>query len=518
MAGLGLAVLAVASALAFTAGPALAQVDVKGMLLEEAAREAGRKKGGEPLEGETRPLVIVVHGIGGGDRAPGWSDADAKEWGIGPVHEISFRYEGRTEGMSFSDFAQRAGEWSGSVQEQLADVLSRPENKDRPVIIVSHSWGTVMAKLAVGGGTTPQGDRDGLESALRARGVHDPVRVAHWFTLGSPLGRDTPEGPLAMTLSQMGVGVGAEKPPVVDRWTNVYDRDDPVAAHSWKLAGADENLEVEVDGWTGLGDHSGMWTQKEVVRRIRAAERGLRTRQLLSVEVSEPGYWGTGVAGASVTLAGPVARRLSGDGILFFEDLPPGEYLLVASAPGHETRRMSVVVRQERAKVRVDLPRSAKKPEAAATGLELADARSFEVSSSGEILTTDDEKARDRVEERTGWTQEFRVEKQGRVGYRLTLASLPPSDKPLPGHCAETRRFPAAVSWSVSGTGVRGSRAAEGPTASGGIEARPGDTVVFKVTLPGRVVACRQRNTSWNVVFTDKAGPGCRLEVGTIAP
>ena len=58
------------------------------------------------------PLVIVVHGIGGGDRKQGWSKDVETNWGLGNLKEATFSYEGRSEMDSYLDFTQKTGEWA----------------------------------------------------------------------------------------------------------------------------------------------------------------------------------------------------------------------------------------------------------------------------------------------------------------------------------------------------------------------------------------------------------------------
>lgn len=126
----------------------------------------------------SEPLVIVVHGIGGGNRDDGWSQDVAKRWSV-QTQEVTFRMEGRTWGTSFVDFARNGGDWARDAQNQIKGIVQK--NPGRRVIIVAHSWGTVVTKLALGGGvasglTLPAIDLGGVE-------------VDELVTLGSPLGR-----------------------------------------------------------------------------------------------------------------------------------------------------------------------------------------------------------------------------------------------------------------------------------------------------------------------------------------
>ena len=96
------------------------------------------------------PLVLVVHGIGGGNRPDGWSADHVRKWNIGEVREVTFRQDGR-DGTSDTDFARLAGDWALSVRRQIDQAVA--ENPGRPVVIVSHSWGSVATSIALNGGS-----------------------------------------------------------------------------------------------------------------------------------------------------------------------------------------------------------------------------------------------------------------------------------------------------------------------------------------------------------------------------
>lgn len=487
-----------------------AQEDVKTMLIERALRDMPQPKG-EAL----RPLVIVVHGIGGGERAEGWSRPDTEKWGIdrADIREVSFSEEARGEGwVSYTDFANRSGDWGQRVQDGILEITSDPANAGRPVIIVSHSWGTAMTKLALNGGTTNRGTVDPIAEKARGRKAPEP-QVAHWFTLGSPIGREDPGRPLPLTLRQLGVEIGQDKPAPVARWTNLYDQADPVAAQSWNLAAADENVPVDVGAWTGLGAHSGVWTATETVRRVREAYADLQAPQLLTVEVSQPGYWGTMLKGASVRLEGPVSRQVSGDSLLFFEDLPPGRYKLSASAPGYRSRELTVTVTVGRNRVRVDLAAQGAAPK---KEVRLIEPQSFQLSTAGMLLTTEKDYTEADLSE-TSLTDEyeFTAPRKGRIGFRLQQTYVYPDKKPMPGHCSEVRRFPAKFSWSRAGASGDAPLAVEGGEASGeAAVVEAGTKLVFRVRPEARLLSCRQSRTSWYVLAEYKATPESKLEVG----
>ncbi len=204
------------------------------------------------------PLVLVIHGIGGGNREPGWSNGIADRWAF-PVTEITFRQEGR-ENTSLTDFARNSGAWAESVQRQIKDAIAA--NPGRRVIIVSHSWGTVATKLALAGGTTSDGTLNEIKL--------DGVEIEDWITLGSPLG--DLEDPDVKSELKGRVSVRDGKPSVVKNWTNVYDIRDPVSTLSHNLAGADNRATSHSGYWfdvTGLSAHTGIWTNTNVVRFIQ---------------------------------------------------------------------------------------------------------------------------------------------------------------------------------------------------------------------------------------------------------
>jgi hypothetical protein len=220
-------------------------------------------------ESSSDPLVIVVHGIGGGNQEDGWSRKQAREWGV-ETHEVTFRYEGRTEPTSYDDFAQRAGDWALSAQGQIKDIVRK--NPGRRVIIVSHSWGTVITKMALQGGVGGgRSDKLATQSYYIEPINLDGAQIELWITLGSPLGRaDNPE--IAFNLRQLHVDLPAGRPAIVKDWTNFFDVDDPVSNQSHNLAGAN-NIPVNRSGdlrdITGISAHTGIWTNPTVSKYIR---------------------------------------------------------------------------------------------------------------------------------------------------------------------------------------------------------------------------------------------------------
>ncbi len=215
--------------------------------------------------------MIVVHGIGGGNRPDGWSNDVAKRWMVGRLQEVTFRYPGRSDaaGLSLADFAREAGDWTLSVQEQIREAVRA--NPGRPVVIVSHSWGSVVTKIALaggsGGGKSPELAKRGYQiDAIDLGGV----KVEEWVTIGSPLGRANNPN-IVPSLEQLKVEVPDGCPKLVKHWTNIYDEADPVSIPSHNLAGA-ENVKVTGSGYkvdpTGGTAHTGIWVNRVVIRHM----------------------------------------------------------------------------------------------------------------------------------------------------------------------------------------------------------------------------------------------------------
>lgn len=198
------------------------------------------------------PLVIVVHGIGGGNADDGWSRKYASDWSA-ETHEVTFRYEGRTDAKSMVDFGSKAGDWALDAQRQIKDIIR--QNPGRRVVIVSHSWGTVISKLALAGGVASGQVIDGIKL--------DGVEIEELVTLASPLGN-------ALLQSVAGVQTN-DLPALVKQWTNFFDIADPISKASQHLAGA-ENLPVQGSGnpfdITGISAHKGIWTNRLVSKHI----------------------------------------------------------------------------------------------------------------------------------------------------------------------------------------------------------------------------------------------------------
>lgn len=209
------------------------------------------------------PVVIVVHGIGGGNRNYGWSRDIAKSWGV-ETHEVTYRAAGRTTIDSYKDFVPVAGDWALSVQQQIKEITR--QNPGRRVMIVSHSWGTVVTKMALAGGTG-----GGTSQQLKRQGYNlDPIppgefEVEEWVTLGSPLGEaGTPQ--LGGGAVQWRLDVPEGRPGLVKHWTNFYDTNDLVSSLSQNLPGA-ENVKIE-SGKNAYSAHADIWTDPAVRRHV----------------------------------------------------------------------------------------------------------------------------------------------------------------------------------------------------------------------------------------------------------
>lgn len=227
---------------------------------------------------ERAPIVIVVHGIGAGNRPDGWSSDVRKAWSVADIREVTFRYEGRTEADSFVDFARRGGDWALDVQAQIKQAIT--DHPDRRVIVVSHSWGTVVTKIALEGGSAGGASRQLTDSVNHIPPLRvPPGRIDEWITIGSPLGRaDTPD--VAVNLRQLNVDIPVNRPTAVKHWTNFWDVADPVSNQSHHLAGAD-NIEVSGSGawwdFSGMTAHTGIWLNPVVTDHVQSVLRTLAT-------------------------------------------------------------------------------------------------------------------------------------------------------------------------------------------------------------------------------------------------
>ncbi len=275
----GAVVVACLVALHGTARTAIAQ---QGSLFSSGAGAQGAE-----------PLVLVVHGVGtdlydlasGGEpRAEGWSNSVAKAYGTS-VTEITFRPPGRTAGQSFVDAPYSGVDWARDVQSQIQAAVKA--NPGRRVVIVSHSWGTVVTKLALGGGTLKNGEIQPIQG----------VAVDDWITMGSPIGDHKLTSPYGGGINFWADG----KPGAVRNWVNFFDPLDAVSVESQNLEGA-ENVEVTstgfgswIPGWRAFKAHEDIWTNSKVVQHVKqriadlGRERVSQTTRPADTEVRRQG-------------------------------------------------------------------------------------------------------------------------------------------------------------------------------------------------------------------------------------
>lgn len=287
------------------------------------------------LAGE--PLVVVVHGIGGGDRQQGWSADIQQAWGLERVEEVTFSYEGRDTISSIKDFAPQAGDWALQVQKQLARIARK--NPGRELVVVSHSWGTVTTKMALMGGMGGGTSQELVGNTYQINPMNPgDIKIKEWITLGSPLGRA--DANVAGNLRQLQVEVPAGKPNVVESWLNVYDPNDPVSNQSHNLAGA-INKKVEMSGnpddWSGLSYHTGIWTNPWVTNHIREV---VGKMSLSGVKIKFlDSKTERALDNVRVSLSGPqTAEGTSVKGVAEIGSLIEGTYSFTFQRDGYETQ------------------------------------------------------------------------------------------------------------------------------------------------------------------------------------
>jgi len=211
----------------------------------------------EPSQSRLRtgpPIIVVVHGATSADRKAGWSKYVAQAWNCGEVREVTY-----TDAPGLN-FARNSEEWAVAVQRQLEQIAQ--ENPGRDIIIVGHSWGSVVAQKAL------SGPGAGEEGPIDLKGA----RVREFISLNSPLGREQYDVPLNMR--QLQTDVSLEKSPYVDHWTNISDAGDPVSKLSHNLPEADNitisgSEEYAPAQFSEIGSHIGIWFYPKVAEHIR---------------------------------------------------------------------------------------------------------------------------------------------------------------------------------------------------------------------------------------------------------
>lgn len=217
--------------------------------------------------------VVYVHGIGAQEASGEWADALAQRvweraaarrvavlqrtvtWGTDISEALApVRMDLRTRGLRFSAF--RSGLWEygadalvyGGQRSVRSAVLTRVEREimaaQTPVVIVAHSWGTVVACDAL--------------ARLHATGPLPPVALV---TLGSPL---------AITGTDF-------VPPPGFLWVNIADPLDPIGSPLNGVRGyVCEDLSVQTTPWLSrlrpvagpLQAHTAYWKHERVVEAV----------------------------------------------------------------------------------------------------------------------------------------------------------------------------------------------------------------------------------------------------------
>jgi hypothetical protein len=209
-------------------------------------------------EKKNYPLIIVVHGVGHHDK--GWSESLKNAWHIpaealqpGSDAWVEVTYDPskphqQTLEMLFSD------EWVFYVSDRLKEALERARREDRKVILVAHSWGTVMTKLAMDGGsisiknTNPSPGQE--TSDVRRIIPRLNGQIDSWITLASPLGRGGSNQYISRDYGVPIFSLPLAKPAQVKgEWANFYDIRDKVSEGAENLSGS-ANTNRDVSGLT----------------------------------------------------------------------------------------------------------------------------------------------------------------------------------------------------------------------------------------------------------------------------
>jgi hypothetical protein len=224
------------------------------------------------------PIVVVVHGIGFGEtRSSGWSKLMSQSWGLSPLQEVTHNPAEIADSFN----------WIKTVRQRFEVILAQSKREKRRVIIVSHSWGSVMSKLALNGGRIEGGDH----RILVVQPMQEQGWVDLWITLGSPLQIDGQYKYFRMPT----VTYGANKPPQVKRWSNFYDVEDIIGSSSRSLVDIPMNVGLQANkaafSWylakIGIDPEYERWTPEQ---RNQNAEK-FKTALGLKIAWPHIGIW-----------------------------------------------------------------------------------------------------------------------------------------------------------------------------------------------------------------------------------
>jgi hypothetical protein len=283
------------------------RLPIFGALLAAAAIDLWAERGVGQTTAGKQPVFVVVHGISGfykqanspaKPRSPGWSDGFAKACGlVDPTSGKSL-----VEEITFDDpYPDYSPEWAKHVQDDLVRIMTQAKRDGRPVVIISHSWGSVMTKIALEGGEISSDfDEDYYDGSFKTRPRHLAAKLAplspdlvaaEWLSIGSPLGKSE-EGnattPDKRALEK--ITYTLRRPSRVKHWTNIFDWNDTVSLQADTLplprdGGPDVNSGVGGPRVTNLIDrtkmasltnvHETLWTRPEVVQWIRTVSSEL---------------------------------------------------------------------------------------------------------------------------------------------------------------------------------------------------------------------------------------------------
>ena len=242
---------------------------------------------GAQVKGRAKPIVVLVHGLGGGNRLDGWGESMVRAYGLDPAldaEEITFQNPWRDSPtrQSFTDYLWVSGTWAKHVQKRIREIHAK--HKGRPIILIAHSWGSVMTKIALDGGQAYSEIELGKEpDRVTIPPLDKNIRIAELVTVGSPIGYGTL---VPSWISDIVIKTG--KPANLDgQWRNYSYKDDPVALPSWGLDGAENTLLVRhkpwLDGFTavipalrqvywltgGIDEHMDTWFHPLVVEHVK---------------------------------------------------------------------------------------------------------------------------------------------------------------------------------------------------------------------------------------------------------